>query len=278
MKYSVMVARFPYLNQECPDTTDWLIRTVLKMKQDERIGEVLHVRKDDTPVTMTRNAVCLSALQQKCDYLLMVDSDMKPDCEPDGKPFWDTSWEWILSPQQLGKPSMVAAPYCGPPPHENVYIFQWANWRNDAANPDIRLEQFSREQASAMRGIQEVGALPTGVILIDCRVLRGLKPPWFSYEYDDRFEASKASTEDVVFTRDASLQGMPVYCNWDAWAGHWKRLLVRKPRPLTKEDVRGRFAEAVLAERSGREVIVDVPEQGIRVRDLVKARDGAVVS
>jgi hypothetical protein len=37
-QFKVAVARFPYLNQECPDGTDWLLKTCHRMKLDPRVG------------------------------------------------------------------------------------------------------------------------------------------------------------------------------------------------------------------------------------------------
>jgi len=245
-RYKIMVARFPFGNQECPDSTDWLMRTMLEMKEDPRIEEIFQMRVDDTPITMGRNRALRRALEKGCDYLLMLDSDMAPDLLlPGARPFWKSSWEFILKQPE---PCLVAAPYCGPPPHENVYIFQWANYRTHPADIDLRLEQFSREEAARRTGFEEVGALPTGLILIDLRAILKLPAgkPWFYYEYEDGVETKKASTEDVTFTRDLSLAGVPLYVNWDAWAGHWKRILVVKPEPLTISDIRETFVETVL--------------------------------
>lgn len=268
-KHTVMFARFPFGNQECPDSSDWLVRSILKAKADERIGDILHARIDDTPITMSRNRVVVAAIQRKVDYLVMIDSDMKPDCEPDGKLFWDSSWEFMM---QQREPCVIAAPYCGPPPHENVYVFQWGNKMNRAANPDFTLDQFTREHAAQMSGITEVAALPTGLMILDMRAIEKLKPPFFYYEWKDGFETEKASTEDVTFTRDLSMVGVKCFCNWDAWAGHWKRHLVRRPRPLTVNEMSNKFADAIRHNVRSDERIVEVPRGGIRLRKA-KATD-----
>jgi hypothetical protein len=258
MKIDVMFARFPYMNAECPDVTDWLLETVLKAKRDPRIGRVLSQRYDDTPITMTRNKAVADARREGVDFLLMIDSDMRPDCEPDGKPFWDTSLDFALA----NPPCIVAAPYCGPPPHENVYVFQFSGRMNETRNPSWALEQYTREEAAVRSGIERVAALPTGLMLIDMRALDRLRPSpdrgHFYYEWSDHTCSQKASTEDVTFTRDVCLAGVDIYCNWDAWAGHWKRHLVRKPRPLTVDAVRAQFADALRANISTTEKLLFV--------------------
>lgn len=247
-KVSVLVARFPFGASEHPDTSDWMISTIGKMKADERIGEVLATRVDDTPITMSRNRVLKQALDSKSDFCLMLDSDMAPDLAiPGAKPFWDTSFDFALNHEG---PCVVAAPYCGPPPNENVYVFRWARVQGDHPNPDLRLEQYPREEAAGRIGFEEVGALPTGLILIDMRAIPLLPPPWFEYEWKDPpFNTEKGSTEDVFFTRNLSNVGVPQYVAWDSWAGHWKSKCVSKPQVMTCESVRAQLREAVLSGR-----------------------------
>lgn len=267
-KFNVMIARFPGGACDHPDTTDWLVETVLKAKKDPRIGRVLRWRKDDTPITMSRNLCLEVAKRNDIDVVCMIDSDMNPDAylpgndnglyaDPGAKPFWDTSLDFLLAHPQ---PCIVAAPYCGRPPHENVFVFQWQNLQSGHPNTDLSLEQFKREEAARMAGIQEVAALPTGLILIHTGVLQGLKPPHFYYEWTDETESEKASTEDVTFTRDVSLAGYPIYCNWDAWAGHHKRKCVGKPVALSVDDVREQMREAVLNNRARAERLIMVNE------------------
>ena len=62
---------------------------------------------------MTRNLCVEDAKHNKADFLVMIDNDMSPDLKGE-KPFWDTSWDSILKPEN--QPCIIAAPYCGPPP------------------------------------------------------------------------------------------------------------------------------------------------------------------
>jgi hypothetical protein len=263
MKASVLFARFPFGGSEHPDTTDWLVRTVLEAKADRRVGDVFHTRVDDTPITMSRNRVLKQALDLGVDLVCMIDSDMRPDLlagQPGARPFWASSLDFMLSHPG---PCLVAAPYCGPPPHENVYVFEWSRAQSDHPDADLKLEQYTRERAQMLGGIQEAAALPTGLILIDTRALASVKPPWFEYEYEDPpFDTRKATTEDVYFTRNLSLAGVPNYCNWDAWAGHHKRKCVGKPSLLTVENVREEFREALRRGISAGERLVDVRRKG----------------
>lgn len=243
----VLIARFPFGNQECPDSVDWLVKTVLEMKADPRIGEVLHMRVDDTPITMGRNRVLKAALEQKADFVLMLDSDMKPDLpEPGMRPFWKTAFNFALEHRGSRGPCVVGAPYCGPPPVENVYVFRWATHESQNPNADMHLVQYSREEAAFRMGFEEVAALPTGLFLLDVSSLDALSPPWFDYEWEDEpYRTAKASTEDVYFSRNLSLAGVPNYVLWDAWAGHWKKKCVGRPSLLTPDAVASQLKEAL---------------------------------
>ncbi len=261
MKLKVGICSFSYggnggIKSEVPDVRDWMIDTIIAAQKDPRIKSIMNYDLADTPITMNRNRSVLEARKMGLDVLVMVDSDMQPDCEPGAKPFFFEAFNFLYDSYSRG-PVVIGAPYCGPPPHENVYVFQWAAAMNDQCNPNHKLAGFSREEAARMTGISPVAALPTGLIMYDMRIFDMLEPqsdgsqPWFYYEYSDKYQSTKASTEDVTATRDMSLVGQkilgynPVYCSWDSWAGHWKPHLVRRPRPITVESVGSKYAEAL---------------------------------
>lgn len=286
-QHSILIARYPYagngaISSEHPSVANWLIRNVPKMVADERIDEVHFIELADTPITMTRNATIEAARKKGCDLILMIDSDQYPDYElthnkdPFAKPFWDTSFDFLYDHWEKG-PCVIGAPYCGPSPHQNVYVFHWTNLRNETANNPPRLDQYRREHAAIMSGIQEAAALPTGLILYDIRCFDLIKPPYFYYRYEgdgvrcehcNEFkpgvQAKKSSTEDVTATCDISLAGLvkhgynPVYCNWDAWAGHVKPEVVGKPRPVFADKVSAKLKEALESGISTGDRLIDV--------------------
>lgn len=255
-KFSVGIVTFSYggnggISSEVPDIREWMIPTVLEAHKDDRISGIRVWNLSDTPITMTRNRAVLMARQYGIDVLVMVDSDMKPDINaglPDAKPFFKSSFDFLVDHYHKG-PCVIGAPYCGPPPVENVYVFRWQNLVSENPNPDFQLEMYDRHTAVKMAGIQDCAALPTGLIMYDMRAFEITEPksdadkPWFYYEWKDHFAADKASTEDVTQTRDLSLAGTqklgynPVYCNWDAWAGHWKPKCVGKPQVIDAKGI-----------------------------------------
>lgn len=283
-KYSLMLARFPggwsNVQSEHPDTTDYMLETFHKAKTNPLIGDVYTWAKGDTPVPMIRNRCIETCKQLKIDLLHWVDSDMKPDAylhtnknrlgiDINAKPFFETSLDFLVN-RYHREPCVVAAPYCGPSPHQNLYVFHWANWNSGRPekhpDKDFWLEQFTRHEAAQRGGIEEVGALPTGLCLIDMRVFNGMPHPHFYYEWKGDGakcehcgqrkagpQILKASTEDVAWSRDISMQwiatdgqgGGRIYCNWDAWAGHWKLECVGKPSLLSVDEIAPHFIEAV---------------------------------
>lgn len=261
-QYKLLIQRYPYGGTEASECVSWLMATFQKASRDPRFSEVKSSWVNDTPITMTRNQSFIAAKKAGFDFMLLVDSDMAPDVElradPTAVPFYDAAVEYAL---KSPKPCVVAAPYCGPPPLENVYVFRWAN-RGNTLHPlaaGAKLDQFTREEAALLAGIQPVGALPTGLMLLDLRVLDKLPHPYTYYEYHEGGkdecpgchqkargpEREKASTEDVTFTRDLGMLGVPVLCAWSSWAGHIKRYVVGKPRMYTTDIVSHKMREAV---------------------------------
>lgn len=298
-KLNVMFAFFPYggnggISSEHPNIRNWMVKTVLAAKQDPRIGEIFHKDFSDTPITMTRNASVEHAKKCGADVLFAVDSDNHPDVllgqDPSAKPFFDTAFDFIYANYDKG-PHVVGAPYCGPPPFENVYVFQWANWNTHRPDHEMRLEPFTREEASHRTGIEAVAALPTGCIMYDMRAFEYIEPPYFFYEYEGDgipceacgqrkpgTQAKKASTEDVTNTREISMHIAlalgynPVHVAWDCWAGHYKPLCVGKPQLTSISQVSKKYADAVLRkQRLGEKTMMigepmdemDAPSQSI---------------
>lgn len=291
-KLNVMYARFPYggnggIESEHPDVCDWVVDTTQKMRTDERVGDILRWRRADTPITMCRNHSVLAARDAGADVLLMIDSDMGPDghlrSNPNhrmhinhrAKPFWDVAFDFICKHWEKG-PVVVGAPYCGPPPEECVYVFGWQAAESKTANPSWRLGMYQREHAAGLSGIQEVAALPTGLIAFDMRIFDYLQTPWFYYEYEGDgppcpacghpapgVQAKKCSTEDVVLTRDASLIATerlgynPLYCAWDSWAIHYKPKPVPMPVEVSITAVNARYRRAFELGREEDEVAIE---------------------
>lgn len=259
-RISILLAQFPGGNVTHPDVSDWVREVSLFCQKDPRIERLEHWRVSTTPITMARNRAVLEAKKRKVDYLLMVDSDMRPDyCA--SKPFFSTTLDFIFQ-NMLSTPCVIAVPYCGPPPVENVYAFKIATNETGQPNLQFKLDQFTREEAANRSGFERVGAIATGICIIDMRVFDRLKPPHFYYEYTDQNQAELASTEDVTFSRDCAFARIPVYLNWDAWAGHHKLKCVPRPHIMTVDDVADGLIHAIeTGHRKNEKTIVLEPKR-----------------
>lgn len=246
-RLSVLIAFFPYAGNSTGssmafDVTEWFAKTLVKVKKDERIADIYIRSFCDTPITMTRNESVNAARELGADILVMVDSDMRPDMYPDAPKFWDVAFDKIYEHYEKG-PLVIAAPYGGTPPHENMFVFKWRGYMNAGEETPFSLEQYTREEAAKMKGLEEAAALPTGLIMYDVRAFDLIEKPYFRYEWTDESESGKASTEDVQNTRDICIAGIqqlgynPIMCAWDCWAGHLKVWCVGKPGILTSEAV-----------------------------------------
>lgn len=279
-KYKLAICQFPGGNITKPSAPGWILKVYPDILTDENVDSVIPWRKGDTPIDMVRNLCVKEVKELGADYILMIDSDMDPDCEPGAPGFWPTAWKFMMDRRESEAkfrdkwatdwienggaeicdfdkelnaktfkafpPATIAAPYCGPPIHEMPYVFKWVNFENNTPDPNFNLVPFDRDQAARFTGISEVAALPTGLILYDARVFDALPPPWFAYEFSDPpFNTRKASTEDVYQTRNAALIGMPQYCTWDCWAAHIKEKRVRKPAPYSPTTVPDIIADAI---------------------------------
>jgi hypothetical protein len=275
-KFNVGIVTFSYggnggISSEVPDIREWMVPLVVTASRDPRIDQIRVWNLADTPITMTRNRAVLQAREYGVDVLIMVDSDMKPDkyAGTEGAlPFFTSSFDFLVNHYHKG-PVVIGAPYCGPPPAECVYVFRWQNMSSENPNPDFQLEMYDRHTAVKMAGIQECAALPTGLIMYDMRAFGLTEPkkegdkPWFYYEWKTLHHADKASTEDVTMTRDLSLVGAqvlgynPVFCNWDAWAGHWKPKCVGKPQVIAAEGVSHKLKDCWAADVSPSTKLID---------------------
>ncbi len=242
-KKRVLLMRFPYGGSERGEVGDWLVSAALWAERDGRVADLKIGRMNDTPITMTRNKAARIAVDGGYDLLLMIDSDMVPDCEGGAPRFLQTAFDFWWG---HAGPCVIGAPYCGPPPDETPYVFVWRNTQNDTPEPESRITMYTREEAADMSGTQRCAALPTGLILIDVKAFASLESPYFYYEYQDEHCQGKASTEDVTFSRDLDFAGVPLYCTWDCWAGHVKTKVVKKPQVIRLGALPGKFCKAVI--------------------------------
>ena len=219
-KIRIGIFRFPFDMKEISTTVDWLVRSCHYLNNHPRIETVATEAIVDTPVDMSRNRALKRAQELNLQFAVFIDSDMWPDYEflhnqgqesPEKgvQQFLPAALEFAL---QHDGPCVVGAPYCTSPPEERVLVMRWVTVETGAPAGNAQIKSVDRGEASLMRGFEEVAALGTGLLLIDMRAIQLLPKPWFSYEFKDDAKTEKASTEDIVFTRDLHLLGVPQFC------------------------------------------------------------------
>lgn len=248
-KVKVCIYRFPGTFMEHSTTVSWLVNALFCLYQHPRIESVLTDSVTDTPVDMSRNRALKHARDNGFDYAIFIDDDMYPDYEQHlgeksatAQRFLPAALDFAL---EHAGPCCVGAPYCCQPPEEEPLIMKWQDFETDCHTGNVKLIRYSREEVVGRVGFEQVAALPTGLLLIDMRCLQFIGMPWFRYEFKDEEQTQKASTEDVTFTRDLGLAGVNQYCFWNAWAGHWKTKMVKKPAPVDYRHVPQRFVSSV---------------------------------
>ena len=242
-KHSILVSRFPGSGWEHSDVVDWLIKATDWFARNPSY-ESATLKVVDTPVDMSRNRACRAALEGGFDYLLFLDDDTVPDYDPDAPAFLPTALQFM---REQDGPCVVGAPYCSGGAAEKVLVYRWYA-ETSGGHDGFDIREYPREEAAVKTGFEPVAALATGCLLIDTRVLARIPPPYFYYEWDDpRQRTGKASTEDIVFTRDLALAGVPLYAAWDCWCAHVKPRHVLKPTLPDVAHYPRRLAAAVRA-------------------------------
>lgn len=261
-----------------PDLALWWAKTYHEIKLNPLIDFLGAKVYSDTPITLTRCKAVEDAKALGADMILMLDSDNVPDgylgVDPQAVPFFPTAFTFAHERLLKGVPTVIAAPYCGPPPPpvdepgtENMgevpYLFEWGNKESDDPNTNHKLLLLTRNQAARLAGIYPVAALPTGVCLFTLNAFEGLKQPYFRYEMDAT-GSRKNSTEDVVATRDISLfwkiaKGYDVlFAACDSWAFHVKTKKVGRPRHTPIEAISEDFADAIRRHWSAKDEVRSV--------------------
>lgn len=127
-----------------------------------------------------------SAIKDKCEYILWLDSDMvfPPN---------------TFTELQKHNTDIVACTYVTrTAPHKTVAFV-------DTDNYDSRLEEKS--------GTHKVSAVGMGCMLVKTQVFETLPKPWFAFQYLHRYNGFKG--EDIVFCESAIEHGYDIYVDVD---------------------------------------------------------------
>jgi len=205
------------------ETALWLegLATYLGQEREFPVENIGRCAPKYQRIDQYRNETVNEAKRLGFTHLLMIDPDMVPDryvgLDPRAAPFWPNAWSWI----QEHPGSVVAAPYRGEPPKCDVQVF-----RDDSRG---KLKKYTDAEAIRCEGWHSVGAVGTGLMLIDMAIISKLKKPYFKNVYWGEDEAGLLIGEDVAFSINCRDHDIPVWVNFSCWCGHMQMGCVEKP-------------------------------------------------
>jgi len=163
------------------------------------------------PTDIARNRIVKAALDCKADAVMMIDSD----CVPPNGVFLP------LLTKVLTHQCVAACPYVAK--HGGVCV--------------AFKEPKTMHEIEKMTGWHEVQTCGTHLIAFTTSVFNYIPMPWFHYEYNSTHTGFRAGAEDTVFLNKVNKEGIPIYVNFDLWAGHILPRVATKPKALTMADI-----------------------------------------
>jgi hypothetical protein len=230
----IFLARFPGPSGiEYRESVDYCMRLQAAAYKDPRVGIFQFDSEPHLQIDVARNAAVEKAKTAGADLLIMIDNDMQPDHVaphiaskrqffPDLLDLLETKWTRdSLNPMIVGVPYRTGAPFYLP----LGYYLQPGN--DEYGDPVHDLAEIPEDSAMIMRGIQLAPAVAAGLLAITMDVFSFLHLPYFELKTNES-RTKLRNTEDLTFCGDAFASGIKCYCNWDAWAVHWKRSPIGK--------------------------------------------------
>lgn len=182
-----------------------------------------------------RNTLVDMSRKRGATHLLFIDPDMEPDVEvgfdAQAMPFFQTSWQFLnqlengeVDGMPKGSLGVIAAPALSGPPEFKCNVL--------LPGEDGKHRRVTREESWERRAsIERCTCIGTGLMLIPMKVFDVLEHPFFDDVYDDPEKKNVYSSQDSTFCIKCNRAGVSVWCNWYAWARHWKTCPVDRPSP-----------------------------------------------
>jgi len=150
-----------------------------------------------------RNTFVQTALDNNCDYLFMMDTDMT---------FQKGTLATMIRHManiEGDTPPVIGGIYCN-----RGSDFRWHVYEE--------VEDGWKSQTFPLKdGLKKVDAIGTGCMLIDLNVFKAIEWPWFEYEYKEINGKQDRLSEDMVFCRKCKEANIPIYADTDIVCGHF---------------------------------------------------------
>ena len=163
----------------------------------ETTHEVYFESSNDRPIENNRNKIVKRFLASDCDYLLQIDNDNSPAQNP--LCLVDLKLDIVSCPVWIYQHKLVL----------NIYKFDASDGMLVPVDPKQK------------KGLIEIDATGTGVLLTSRRVLEVLKAP-FERKYDE--DGIEELGQDLYFSRKAKEAGFKLFSHLDYISKHYKMI------------------------------------------------------
>lgn len=227
--YRVMVARLAVSGWHRAEVADFCLYASQHAHDNPLIGGIVHSKFGQTPAPVARNAAVAEAQRENIDVLVMIDDDM---VVPGA--FFGRACSFLFSHHG---PAAIGVPYVCGGQNQRVQVFEWTTQANGAREHGFRSSHIPREDAARRTGIEQVLNIGTGCVAYNLSAFAKIAPPHFDYRYTDQTHSVLAETEDFYCHRKLYAAHVPVFVDWDSWAGHVKESKLSKPAIVSREEI-----------------------------------------
>lgn len=244
---------------ECPDMGSYLFSLGMSVGWQNARSEpsdqvsFCGVHASRQRIHVCRNQAVDDAREFKATHLMFMDPDIVVDAyvglKSWAKRWWPEAWKSAIGDR---KQAVLGAPYVGQAGLVQVF--------------DLNRQRFQADDVSTRSGWERIGAIGTGLLLIDMKVFdrldeTGEKMPYFADAFEDWRQAKMIATQDLFFCERCRKAGIPIYVNWDCWCAHWQNQPVLSPRVddggTQEEPEVHETPEAAIADRASGQVPAD---------------------
>lgn len=174
-----------------PQTLQCLMDLVAKSKHNIHVV----IAEDGYTIAENRNYITVQALNNKSDYLLMIDADM--------------TFESDLLDRLIANDKDI----CGVAYHPRAETGQIVKYLDETHIVNIETNEDPK-----YKQVFECHATGTGIILIKCDVFNKVPRPWFMFEYFETGQCSKG--EDWYFCEKAKEYNIKTFADPTIKVGH----------------------------------------------------------
>jgi hypothetical protein len=171
-------------------------QSLLELVADSKHEIDIVMAEDGYTIAENRNFLAVKALNNKSDYLLMVDADMT--FPPD-----------MLDTLLADGKDIVGVAYH--PRSETGQITKYLD--------EVHFVKIEESDDPKYKKTFKCYATGTGVILIKCDVFKKMARPWFKFEFYDTGQCKQG--EDWIFCIEAGKLGIETWTNPTIEIGHW---------------------------------------------------------